>query len=236
MKILRKIGDSGRKVVVGFLKYKGGTDGSQKESQKESQKKKEKKWPWWRTRQEKEEPQEKKEEIALGIDGKVASCAAGASDASSSLRTRRYKFPSDAIQELYQGFNTWSVALATYGIHAAYALIAANWAVHGSTNAILANPLAKASLAVVAGFLGLNLLCTGLMTWLYKRRCMYADQDKERWKDEFEQVSVGPSPWPYTHLIQGLGEFMRVLRIFAPSAGGVLFILSLFFGAPSVCG
>ena len=175
----------------------------------------------------------KKRRNRLSMSGKISSSDAGASDANPSRRTRRYEVPGDALQELYQGFNTWSVALATYGIHAAYALIAANWAVHGNTNAILANPFAKGSLAVVTGFLGLNLLCTGLMTWLYKLRCMYADQDKKRWLDEFEQTSEGSSPWPYTHFIQGLGEFMRLLRIFAPTAGGVLFILSLFFGGRS---
>jgi len=162
------------------------------------------------------------------MSGKKSYLNTGTNVTGSFLRVRRYEVPGDATQELYDGFNTWSAGLATHSIHAAYALVAANWAVHGSADAILTNPWAKASLAIVIGLLGFNLLCMGYMTWLYKRRCMYADNDKERWAKEFEDASKRKSAWPYTNLIQYLGECLRLLRIFAPTAAGFFFILSLF--------
>ena len=141
---------------------------------------------------------------------------------------RRFKSAGEANNELYQGFNAWSAGLGTHSVHAAYALIAANWAVHSGANAILGNRWAKWSLAVVIVFLGLNLLCIWLMTALYRRRCSYADEDKARWAGEFEDASAAGSPWPYTHTIECVGRFLEGLRILAPIAGGTLFILSLF--------
>ena len=112
----------------------------------------------------------------------------------------------------------------------AYAVIAANWAVYGDAQAIIVNPWAKSSIAIVISFLCLNLFCTWLMTSLYVKRCAYADADKARWSSEFEREKTSPSAWPYTKFIEQLGKFMRLLKVWAPIVGGIVFIIGLFYG------
>ena len=141
---------------------------------------------------------------------------------------RRFQNSGEASKELFNGFKDWCSALATYSLQTAYAIIAANWAVHGVTNTILNNLFAKLSIGTIIGFLGLNLLCTGWMALLYQNRSDYTDEDRERWENEFKEAAKKPSPWPYTKLIQGLGLSLRILRTLTPIIAGLFFILSLF--------
>lgn len=140
---------------------------------------------------------------------------------------RRFSNPGEATKEIYTGFNDWSGTLASNSRQVAYALIAANWAVYGNADDILENTWARVSIAVVVVFLGINLICTGWMTRLYKLQCKYSDEDKLRWAQEYKVAEPGPSPWPYTNRIHALGGFMRILNIWAPVGAGVVFILGL---------
>ena len=144
--------------------------------------------------------------------------------------SRRFVSAGDAVKELFEGFNRWSASVSSYGMHMAYAVIAANWAVYGDAQAIIANGWAKFSVAIVITFLGLNLFCGWLMTWQYAKRCKYADEDRNRWSDEFEKENTSPSAWPYTSFIERLGDFIRLLKVWAPLAAGILFVLGLFLG------
>jgi hypothetical protein len=126
---------------------------------------------------------------------------------------RRFANVGDASKELFEGFNDWSATVSSYGMHMAYALIAANWAVYGNAKAILQNTFAKISVAIVIFFLVLNLLCTWIMTRAYSKRCDYADKNKKRWSEEFEREIDLPSDWPYTKFIAKLGDFMRLISV-----------------------
>jgi len=143
--------------------------------------------------------------------------------------SRRFKDVGEASKELFDGFNEWCSALSSHSLQAAYAIIAANWAAYGNANAILNNTFAKLSMATTIAFLGLNLLGTKWMALLYEKRCEYANQNKERWEKEFEDVVAISSSWPYTKLIEGLGFWLRLLKTCVPVIAGGLFILSLFF-------
>lgn len=154
----------------------------------------------------------------------------GKSQIDRSSSSRRFINAGDAIKELFEGFNDWSANVSTHGMHTAYAVIAANWAVYGDAQAIIGNLWAKFSIAIIISFLGLNLFCTWLMTLCYTEQYDYADEDRERWSSEFEREKIVPSSWPYTKFIEQLGEFMRLLKVWAPIIGGIFFILGLFFG------
>ena len=93
---------------------------------------------------------------------------------------RRFETAGDASKELFDGFNDWCGALSSYSVQTAYAILAANWAVHGTANAILNNIPAKLSMVVVILFLGLHLLGLRWMALLYKNRSEYANVDEER--------------------------------------------------------
>lgn len=142
---------------------------------------------------------------------------------------RRFKNVGEASKELFEGFNKWCSVLSSHSLQAAYAIIAANWVVHGNANAILDNIFAKLSMAITIGFLGLNLLGARWMTVLYKKRCEYANENKEQWEKEFEEAAQVTSSWPYTKLIENLGFWLRLLKAWAPVIAGILFILSLFY-------
>lgn len=142
--------------------------------------------------------------------------------------SRRFETAGKAADELYGGFNDWSSSIAAHGMQAAYSIIAANWAVHGDANGILSNSYAKTSMTIIVSFIGLNLLLTGWMTILYKRRINYANDDKGRWNIEFEKENDRSSSWPYTTFIEQLGSVMRFLKVSFPILAGVIFVLSLF--------
>lgn len=141
---------------------------------------------------------------------------------------RRFETAGEAAKELFDGFNDWCGALSSYSIQVAYAILAANWAVHGTANAIWNNIFAKLSMALVILFLGLHLLGIRWMALLYKNRSEYANTNKQRWEEEFHDLEKINSPWPYTECIQKLGLCLRILKTWAPVIGGALFILSLF--------
>lgn len=147
-----------------------------------------------------------------------------------SATSRRFANAGDAAKEIFEGFNDWSATVSSYGMHMAYAIIAANWAVYGDAQAIIGNLWAKFSVAIVISFLGLNLFCTWLMTILYTQRCEYADESKARWSNEFQRENTTSSAWPYTKSIERLGGFIRLLKVWAPIVGGIVFLLGLFFG------
>ena len=160
----------------------------------------------------------------------------GASQSDPTVKSRRFSNAGDAAAELITGFNDWSANISLYGMHMAYAVIAANWAVYGNAQTILSNPWAKYSVAIVILFLGLNLFCTWLMTNSYAERCDYADDDKNRWANEFKNEDAKSSAWPYSKYIENLGDFIRFIKVWVPIVGGIVFILGLFFGAQASVG
>ena len=142
-------------------------------------------------------------------------------------KATRFKSAGEADEELFVGFNAWSAGVSTYGVQTSYAIIAANWAVYGSADKILSNKLAVLSMIIIILFLGINLLCIGWVTKLYEDRCYYANDNKDRWKEEYDNRENLPA-WPYTIFMERLGDFKHLLNIFAPVVAGVIFIVSLF--------
>jgi hypothetical protein len=66
------------------------------------------------------------------------------------------------------------------------------------------------------------------MALLYQRRNAYANLNKARWISEFHYNAERDSPWPYTHLIQGLGGAIRLMHVFVPLASGACLVASMF--------
>ncbi len=93
--------------------------------------------------------------------------------------SRRLQSPGAAHDELTTGFNELSAALTTYSVYAVYAVIGANWAIHGTAQTLLSNQWAKWSMVIAIGYVAVHLTCVGCMTLLYRRRCDYADHDRE---------------------------------------------------------
>ncbi|OGP66471.1 MAG: hypothetical protein A2W27_04430 [Deltaproteobacteria bacterium RBG_16_44_11] len=143
---------------------------------------------------------------------------------------RRFSSSGEAVKELQEGFNDWSSILTKHSIEATLAIIAANWAVHGNKEIILNNVWSKWSLTVAIGFLGLNLLASGWITLLLNQRLRYADDDHNRWEDDFQKAGKKnkSTPWPYTNFIQRLGSVTRFLKVTFPIIAAILFIVSLF--------
>ena len=141
------------------------------------------------------------------------------------LVKRKYKQAGDATKELQDAFNDWCSILTSHSVQAGYAIIGANWVVHKETTKILGNCWSKWSIILVVAFLGINLAATYTMTVLHKRRLDHAEEDLNRWSQEFQEVK---KYWPYTECITDLGSKVRLLKCALPFIAAVFFIVSIF--------
>jgi len=142
---------------------------------------------------------------------------------------RRFGSAGAACAELLTGFNTWTKSLTEYGTKAAYALIAANWAVHGAAGkVILQNLWSSLSIGAAALLLAVHVLVVWAMGYLHGQRVDYAVTDPTRWEREFNDPKNITSTWPYTALIENLGTFNRWLLVVLVLVSGTCFIISLF--------
>lgn len=142
---------------------------------------------------------------------------------------RRFHSATAALNQLSSDFNDWCEILTLHSVQAAYAIIAANWAVHG--RATLTNDWSLWSLTVVIAFLAANLGLTSLMIRSHFKQFAYAELNPKQWQQEYlqyESRTGGKSYWPYTRGIEYLGVSLRLLKTFAPLVAAVLFIVSLF--------
>jgi hypothetical protein len=139
----------------------------------------------------------------------------------------RLKDAEAASQEVKDTYDSWSEILTARSFEACYAIIAANWAAHGSTKEILANGYARWSMVLVFIFIGFHLLAGLLISELLRKRAIYADVDKARWEDEFKKLADSDKHWPYSKTVDALGEILRYCKVVFPVAASVLFILSI---------
>ncbi len=141
---------------------------------------------------------------------------------------RRFKDASEASKEINDQFNDWSSGLSGHSLHAIYAIIAANWAVHSNADKIINNGAAKWSLIIAIGFLALNVLLGFWLTWLLSKRNQYIAENLNRWKEEFGKAENIIGVWPYTPFMKKLATALHILRFVAPFTAASLFIASLF--------
>ena len=135
------------------------------------------------------------------------------------------------LDKLNTDFNAWCELLTTHSMQACYALIAANWAVHGNIQHILCNIYSKWSIAIVLGFIGINLLLNWLMVQFHFSQYIHAERDIDAWTKEYIDYKdhVGDRTyWPYYKRIEYLGHFFRFIKMIFPFIAAVLFIKSLF--------
>jgi len=143
--------------------------------------------------------------------------------------SRRFDSAGAACAELLAGFNTWTKSLTEYSTKAAYALIAANWAVHATASqAILQNLWASLSIGAAALLLAVHVLVVWAMGLLHGQRVDYARANPTQWDQEFNDPNNIKSTWPYTPLIENLGTFNRWLLVVLTLLSGSFFIISLF--------
>ncbi|MBN2438511.1 MAG: hypothetical protein JXL20_07905 [Deltaproteobacteria bacterium] len=135
----------------------------------------------------------------------------------------------EALEKIGQDFNDWCFILTSHSLQAAYAIIAANWAVHGTAQEILGNWFSKWSMVFVFLFIGVNLLATRWMICMHYRQFLYAEEDPARWAKEFQESRGKRSFWPYTKKIEYLGIMLRGIKTWAPVLAALLFVLSLFY-------
>ncbi len=166
----------------------------------------------------------------------VPGVSAPATITTPTMSATRYTSAKDASAELYATFNVWTGKLSAYGPQIAFALVAANWAIHGSRAQMLANTFAKWSLVVAVGYLAFLLPAMYLMIGLLRGRMNYADADRGRWEIEAaEDAALAPgvkTSWPYNKRIDWSGRGLHLAHVLAAFVSGSLLALSVFLGGP----
>lgn len=136
-----------------------------------------------------------------------------------------YASAQDALKAVNSSFNSWTQALSDRSVQLSYALVAANWAVFSTTDQLLAAPWAVASLAIVIGFLVLNLVITRIIAEKLRARYDYAEGNAALWEKEFAEKRGKADPWPFTRGIDQWARAIRELRTWLPLlAGGAFFV------------
>jgi hypothetical protein len=142
---------------------------------------------------------------------------------------RRFGSAAEATKEIHERYNVWSSGLSSHSLQATYAIIAANWAVHGSTaGEIISNKCALLSIIIAVGFLGFNICLTSWLTENLKDRLNFINADNDRWAKEFGNPENIKGPWPYTKTANTLSFILHKLRLLAPVTAAGFFIASLF--------
>jgi hypothetical protein len=133
----------------------------------------------------------------------------------------------DAKEKLTDAYNDWSAGLGVYSVQAAYAIIAANWAVHAKPDSILSNRYATWSIFTCIAFISINIFMVWRITEMHYDRISDAEKDNNWWLKEYENRNH--TKFPYTQEIESWSKFLRKLKGLAPIAAGTLFLFSLFF-------
>ncbi len=140
----------------------------------------------------------------------------------------RFKSIDDPFKEVNEYYKVWTGMLTNRSIELSFAIIAANWAVHGNANAILSNGWSKSSIIIILLFFGVNLIVSYIIGELLRIRCSDAASNRAKWEKEYQDEMIRPPYWPFTKSITYLGLFLRVLKLLAPSIASICFLLSLF--------
>lgn len=135
---------------------------------------------------------------------------------------------SQAVKERYE---YWTGQLTGTSFQLSVALIAANWAVFGSSDKILRNWWAAASLLIVLAGLGISLWLTRSIGEALRDRVRYAESDPTRWETEFHETRGKAEPWPYDARIDALARCLRWLKLWAPVAAGALLAIAIAMGS-----
>lgn len=123
-----------------------------------------------------------------------------------------YSSPGEALKKVASEYEYWSGRLTETSLQMCYAIIGANWVLFGSMNRILTNVWAKYSVFMVMVALGTNIIGSLALSETLRKRIDYGENDKDRWKKEFDESSQQSSPWPFTSGIDNVGRLMRIIK------------------------
>jgi hypothetical protein len=138
-----------------------------------------------------------------------------------------YRSPHDALKAVREDYLYWTGKLTETSLQFAFAVLAANWAVFGSVDAILNNLWSKLSVSLVVFGLGLGVAGAKWMGELHRKRIDYAESDNSRWKKEFDDTMGKRDPWPFTTGIESLASWMREAKTWLPLLAGVFFLIAI---------
>lgn len=141
-------------------------------------------------------------------------------------RTFGHDSPEDALRAVGEWSSFWNQKLSDWSVQLSYALVAANWAVFGNKNALLASPWAQISLGLVIMFFVTNLLLTRIIGELLVRRYAYGETDQNRWRQEYDRSSAMEA-WPSTPTINRTARVLREARTWLPLTSGLMFLLAV---------
>jgi len=121
--------------------------------------------------------------------------------------------------------NTWSSILTQKSLEAEYAIIGANWVVHGAK--LTEHTFALVSVAIAILHVGVYLLMAWFIYWLLDRQVDYALKDPARWEVEYERRKDPESNWPFTYAIDRTGEIHNDLKMLFPISAAVCFMMGV---------
>ena len=160
-------------------------------------------------------------------EGSSQPVAPNAPLAAASTTEALYQSPSEALKAVHKDYLYWTGKLTDTSLQLSYAVIAANWAVFGSVDELLASFWSKPSVSLVIVGLGLSVAGAKWTGELHRARIEYAETDASRWKAEFQESAAKRDPWPFTKAIEYLGRAMREAKTWLPLIAGVSFFIAL---------
>ena len=127
---------------------------------------------------------------------------------------------SENLEPVHRSFRYWSDRLQNAGLQLNAAIIAANWALWGSLNALAENFWALVSLGTVGLGLFLDLVGSMWLSSLNFHRICTAEKNKIKWQNDAKAAWDNDNryhPFPFTRTNQILGFVLRGLKVLLPT-------------------
>ncbi|MBX3625031.1 MAG: hypothetical protein KF892_08480 [Rhizobacter sp.] len=123
-----------------------------------------------------------------------------------------------------EAVNSWTAGFSKHAGQMVFAVMAANWALHGT--GILRSERATTSMALCIVYLSAQLVLMGFNVYVLDSRHRYAAKNRSDWLKEFEERAGSGDSWPYTKGLERSGRIQRFLNLALPLLAGLLLLFS----------
>lgn len=138
---------------------------------------------------------------------------------------RRYENPAEGLKALEASYEYWTSKITEVSFQCCIALIAANWAVHSKSGALLDNSWAVASVVAALATVLVSLVGALAISERAHSEFYVAVGNRKAWTARWEASERIDSEWPFTKTLGTMGRTFTWMKAILPVVSGALFLV-----------